>query len=896
MAASPGGAQPANPLIEARFFIPQPRAGSVPRRRLAQKLSAGTGTRLTLLSAPAGFGKSSLLAQWLEGEPDVAWLALTPAESEPSQFWRYFLAAVARIRPSATEAAASQLEATPAPDCIAISRTFVNALAVESRPFTLVLDDYHEVDGLEIGEGIAFLVDNLPPVMRLVIATRSDPPVALSRLRARGDICEIRVDDLRFTREEVGAFLSATMRLEVNDNGVASLESRTEGWPAGLQLAGLSLQGRDDLGAVIDSFGGDDRYIFDYLLDEVLAHQPPDVRQFLLYTSVLGRLNAGLCEAVSGCSGGQATLERLERDNLFVIPLDQKREWYRYHHLFAEVLQAAIGTAEPGRLSELHGRASAWYAAHGHSGEAIHHALAAGDIANAADLIETSWRAMDTSRHPATWLSWARQLPATELAARPVLNAGMAWALLSVGDLEQASMYLDAADAAAAEPAPVVADHAEFNVLTGVVASARAYLAQANGDARTTILHARRALDVLPVIDRLRRGSPSALLGIAAWAVGDLEAAEAALADGVAARSDDSRYALPASYVLGLIQVGRGELDQAQRTYQRAIAVHGEATGQQLPGLADLHVGLADVLYERNELDAAEVALATSKELGNPAAGPHWSYRWLTLAARLAAARGDTDGAFAMFDRAEEQYVRGPVPSVRPIGALRARLQLRHGNIQDAVAWVDRQTAGLDLLQPIEREFVDIVMAEIAVRRPGSRSGVPAITEKLEAIVSAASASSRIANLIEAGIVLAQAYDVAGDSARARQAVEDALTTGGQAGFIMPLVDGVQPLRSIIATLDPASPAAAYAATVLAEFGPGPFAPAASGAGLPEPLTPREIEVLGLVAGGMRNHEIAERLVISLATVKRHIANAYGKLGARNRVEAIDAARSLDIL
>ena len=428
------------PLLETKLYAPRPRRGLVARPRLSERLSRGVESKLTLVSAPAGFGKSTLVADWLASAPaaqrSAAWLSLDPADDQPAVFWAYLIAALQTVAPGVGANALALVQGPQAPPIEAVLAVLLNELSAVSNDIVLVLDDYHMVDTHEIRAGMAFLLEHLPPQLHLVITTRADPPLPLARLRARGELVEIRAADLRFTPDEADAYLNGMMGLDLAARDVAALEGRTEGWIAALQLAVLSIQGRDDIAGFIAGFAGDDRYIVDYLVEEVLQRQPERVRSFLLQTSILGRLNGPLCDAVTGHDGGKAMLEALDRGNLFLVSLDDRRQWYRYHQLFADVLRAHLLDERSGEVPDLHRRASEWYEANGDRPEAIRHALAAEDFDRAAGLIELAVPAMRQTRQEATVLGWLRALPSDVVQRRPVLSVHYAGTLLLGGELE----------------------------------------------------------------------------------------------------------------------------------------------------------------------------------------------------------------------------------------------------------------------------------------------------------------------------------------------------------------------------------------------------------------------------------------------------------------------------
>ena len=430
-------------LLETKFYVPRSRRGVVSRPRLSERLDRGAALKLLLVSAPAGFGKTTLLAEWLAAGPAAggggrlaAWLSLDRADNDPASFWAYVVAALRTVAAGVGEGALALLRAPRPPPVEVVLTGVLNDLGAVAADIVLVLDDYHVIDAPEVQDGMAFLLDHLPPGLHVVIAGRADPVLPLARLRARGELAEIRAAELRFTAEEAAAYLNEMMGLRLAAGDVAALEARTEGWIAALQLAALSMQGRADVGGFIAGFAGDDRYVVDYLAEEVLARQPGGVQAFLLRTSILGRLSGPLCEAVTGQGGGRAMLAALDRGNLFVVPLDDRRRWYRYHHLFADVLQARLLDEQPGEVPGLHRRASAWYEQNGEQPAAIGHALAAGDFERAADLVELAIPAMRRTRQETKLLGWLEALPDDVVRVRPVLSVTFAGALLITGELE----------------------------------------------------------------------------------------------------------------------------------------------------------------------------------------------------------------------------------------------------------------------------------------------------------------------------------------------------------------------------------------------------------------------------------------------------------------------------
>lgn len=907
------------PLLETRLFAPRWRPGLVSRPRLVARLRRGVEGRLTLVSAPAGFGKTTLLAEWLagvsaDGSP-AGWVSLDRGD-DPALFWDYVLTALQRARPGIGTGALALLRSAQPPPIEAVLTTLVNEIGTVQDDFALVLDDFHVVEAEPIHQAVAFLLDHLPPCLHLVIATRSDPPLPLGRLRVRGQLTELRAADLRFTPEEAAAFLNRRMGLGLSPSSVVALEKRTEGWIAGLQLAALSMQGREDVHGFVAAFSGDNRHVADYLVEEVLQRQPAAVRSFLLQTSILERLSGPLCDAVTGGEGGSAVLEKLERGNLFVVPLDDRRRWYRYHHLFADVLQARAREEEPGGVPTLHRRASAWYERSGSPADAIRHALAAGDLERAAALVEMAWPASEKSYRFATWLGWARELPDAIIRARPVLCMGYAWSLINTGELEAGEAWLRAVErwlGGAADPGGepvgaagemVVVDEARFLSLPIELATARTFLAQALGDTAGAVAHARRLRELVPEGDHLARGPEGALLGLAFWASGDLEAAVRTFSAAMASleRGGDSVSAVGGSFVLGDMQVARGRLREAAATYEQALARVAEQPGPEFPGVGELHLGLGELHLERGDLEAAERHLQTAAELRGQAEHPRNPCRGHAARARVHESRGDLDGALELLEEAERHHIRTPFPDVRPVSAMRARVLVRRGRLAEAVAWANERGLSAEDDPAYQREFEHLTLARVLLARHAAGGDDRSLQEAmglLQRLLPAAEGGDRTGSVIEILVLHALAHQAGGDTPRALTALERALSLAAPEGYRRIFVDEGEPLRRLLRHSAASGAAGDYARRLLAAF-EAPIRPFPSArpavAALPQPLTPRELEILRLVAAGMRTREIAARLFISPSTVKRHVANLYGKLDVGHRTAVVARANELGLL
>ena len=627
------------PLLAMKLHAPRRRPGVVQRQRLSNRLAAAKATSVTLVSAPAGFGKSTLLAEWFcDGDGDgsvTPWLSLDAGDNDPAVFWSYAIAAIRRAAPQIGASALASLQALqPLTNVVA---ALLNDLYDLADPVVVVFDDYHVIDSPDIHESVAYLIDHAPPTFHLVLASRSDPPIPLARLRARGQLLEIRAADLRFTHDEATSYLNDTMGLSLDAGDVDSLGARTEGWIAALQLAALSLQGRDDVDRFIENFTGDDRFVVDYLVEEVLDRQPETIRSFLLQTAVLDRLTGGLCDAVTGGTHGRATLEQLDRSNLFLVALDDRRHWYRYHHLFADVLRARLTDEDPGLIDELHRRASDWYSVNGEPAAAIEHAMAGHHVDDAARLIELAAPSMRQSRQEGTLRRWLEALPDEVFADRPVLAIALVGARMATGDSTDVEPLLELIESTLARtaPPPIVFDIEMFDRLPAQVLVQRAGLALLGGDLDGTVAHASRAFALVPPTDHFRRGAATALLALAHWTAGDLDLAvnryTEAIGEFIAAEHLPDM--LGCSLALADIQIALGRLSDAKRTFESGLRWTTEHPG--LRGAADMHAGLSEVLIERNDLDAAARHLETSNDLGESAGLPQHAYRWRVVMARL---------------------------------------------------------------------------------------------------------------------------------------------------------------------------------------------------------------------------------------------------------------------
>jgi LuxR family transcriptional regulator, maltose regulon positive regulatory protein len=903
------------PILATKLYIVPPRPKAVLRDRLVARLDEGlaSGCKLTLISAPAGFGKTALVSEWIAGcERPAAWLSLDIEDSDPVRFLTYLVAALQTVSASLGAGVLQVIQSPQPPSMEAILTILLNEVAVIPEEFVLILDDYHVVASSAVDRALTFLLEHLPPQLHLVIATREDPQLPLARLRARGQLTELRAKDLRFTPVEAAEFLNRVMGLNLLPDETSALENRTEGWIAGLQLAALALQGaasvraHQDSADFIRSFSGSHRFVLDYLVEEVLHQQPESVQTFLLETSILDRMCGSLCDAVlrgeaggrsSPAGSGHETLKALEDANLFLVPLDNERHWYRYHHLFADLLRQRLNQSiasstgeESAGVAELHRRASAWYEENGLELEAFQHAVAAHDVDHATQLVEGKGMPLLFRGAVIPVLNWLSSLPAAQLDARPTLWVMYASALLFVGQLADVEQKLLAAEAALQGVVP----DAKTRDLVGHIASIRATVAVTQHQAETILAQSHRALEYLHPGNLPVRTATQWTLGYAYHLRGDRVAAQQAYRQALMSSEAIGHFIIMLMATLGLgnLQEVDTQLDLAAQNYRRALQLAGEPP---LPVACGAHLGLARLCYEWNDLAAAEQHAQQSVHLAQQLPSTDRLVVCEVFLARLKLAQGDATGAIALLAKAGlTASQQGFVERMPEIAAVHAWALLHQGNL----------AAASELVQPYD---LPVSQARIYL----AHGDAPNALALLEPLRRQMEAKGWHDERIRVTALLAVACQASGETQQAMELLDETLTLAAPGGFVRLFVDeGTAMERLLFAMAERRGPSD-YIAKLLAacvgevqkgkdqpEFGTN--APSSllitQRVSAVDPLSERELEVLRLIAKGLSNRDIGERLFLALDTVKGHNRKIFDKLEVQRRTEAVERARTLGLL
>lgn len=892
-------------LLATKLFIPRPRKNLVFRPRLMEYLNAGLEKKLTLIAAPAGFGKTTLMSEWIPKSPRcVAWLSLDNNDNDPTRFWAYFIRSLQGLRKELGEGAFSLLESPQAPPITSILTALVNDLAAFPDAFSLVLDDYHVIESQPIHDALAFLIENQPANMHLVITTRMDPPLPLARLRARDQLTELRANDLRFTADEAASFLRDVMRLNLSTDDIAALEARTEGWIAGLQIAALSMQGREDIPGFIHAFSGSHRHILGYLADEALSRRPKGTLNFLLQTSILDRLCGSLCDAITGESGGQAILENLEHANLFIAPLDDEGRWYRYHHLFAEVLRARLQQSQPKLIRDLHRRACSWFEQNNLMDEAVHHAIAGNEPSQAARLVEqllsTKWQTGEIK----TLQNWLTAIPRTFWQIYPRLWLIQAWVAMTVGDFVEGDSNLTAAEDAL--------DSLELSMgsaqpLRAEVGAFRASYASLTNDPRAIEL-AKQALNELPE-DYWMRGMLVVFLAAAYYSAGDLDTALDILAEAPGSNPSDRGMQPHRIHLLafsGTVYYAKGRLKDSLPLFTRALEL-AQPGGIPMPFVGTLlaYMSIAPVLYEQNKFEEAGKLLTRCLEMSIEFGSAEVEIYTLSLLAQVCLAMEDLPAAMKRFDQIDALLLKHSFSQgiMAFVEYRRFLLYLKQGNVSAATKWVEAHSEDLGPLNP--HAFHKIAYFQLLIAK--GQYGLA--KDQLTALTREAQETGQGNWLVKTLVLEVLVYEGLGQHKEALDLLERVLILTEPEGYVHSVIDEGEPMRLLL--LDYQSilkkklgdgddseslRLLAYTDKLLAAFSPPVPSGKPESVGMLEPLSERELDILRLIATGRSNQEIAEILVIAVSTVKSHINNLYGKLGTNRRTEALAIAREKGLL
>jgi len=889
------------PILTTKLFIPPIRPQSVARPRLFERLHQSLHAKLILISAPAGFGKSILLSQWLhEQSLPVAWLSLDENDNTTTGFLTYMITALQTVDANIGQDVLAQLQAQANASHHALT-SLINALAQLPQEMILVLDDYHAVDSPEIDEVIAFLLEYLPPQLHLVIATREDPQIPLARLRARQELAEIRVADLRFTAEESANFLNKMMNLSLSEADILALEKRTEGWIAGLQLAALSLRGRDDTAEFIEAFTGSHRFILDYLIEEVLQHQPDELRQFLLHIAILDRFNAELCDTVLESQDSQDKLRHLERGNIFLIALDEHHNWYRFHHLFADALRTYLRQEDKETLSGLHLRASRWFADQNFTPEAIHHALQAEAYDYAADLIELIFPVMDEVYQLRTWIRWHNALPKTIVDKRPILNIGHAWSLLGRGFPDEAEEQLRRAEAwfAQSDDATsemVVLDLNFFESLPATISSARAYGALTMGDPENGLKYAEEAFNRAPSREHSGYRQGLALTSISHWMQGNVEEALSYLTQ-FRSNSQVIDYedeALSTIFLIAELELIRGNLQTAVRRYEEWMP---RIVERDILGAPDVYTGLARLYCEKHELDKTTQHLKTAMK-DDYLSLPNWESRQAMAYAMLDEARGDIDSALAYLDEAESQLTPAPLPIIPSIMAQRARLWLMQGDLERVQEWARDQQFAINDDIAFAQTYDYLIFARfLSIQAQTKHTLIDDALQLLQRLQDDAQTRAHNGILLDIHITLAYVHQLHSNTTKALEYLTSALTLGEREVFVYRFVREGDWMYTLLQIVNRQQVTPRYTQRILNAFAtPQAETESSAQTELIDALSEREIEVLHWLRTDMSGPEISDKLMVSLNTFRTHTKNIYSKLAVGNRRAAVRRAEELSLL
>ncbi|MBN1875074.1 MAG: hypothetical protein JXA33_12650 [Anaerolineae bacterium] len=897
------------PLLATKFHTPTPyldpvaalRAGLVPRPRLVERLDEGLclGRKLTLISAPPGFGKTTLVSSWIAAfqhpqstiHNQVAWLSLDEADNDPARFFVYLIAALQLLDENAGQAAQTLLGAPQLPPVASLLTLLIRDIA-DFPPFVFVLDDYHLIHTALIHDAIEFLINYQPPQMHLCLVTRTDPPLSLPRLRVRGQMTEIRADDLRFTIEEAAAFLKRALGLTLDANKVTALEARTEGWIAGLQLAALSLRGREDVAGFIDAFSGSNRHVIDYLAAEVLAQQPDELRDFLCQTSILDQLTTSLCQAVTGKENSAALLRQLQQANLFLTPLDQHGEWYCYHRLFADFLRTELA---PQHRATLHLKAARWHEENRLLPQAVEHALASGDVGESARLIAQVGDWALSKCMIATVLGWLDALPDEIVRANGELASHKAWALFVTGRIEEASSYVRSVEACLRE---------DSNPLDrGQLLSLQCNMAEPPEVVRL----ARKALDLIGTADPFSRGITLFMLGDAQDKIGDVAGAIETFQEtlDLGKQSGEQLSTIVAAGHLAISLNSQGQRHQALAVCHNAIEQYVDTRGRPFPQAGLVYVEYGILEYEANNLPQARLYLQRGLELGQQSATVPVVLYAMEGLAQLEFAMGESETALSTIREAHRLASRSVKYAWRDETlALETVLEMRRGNLLAAEHWA--ASANLSVAESADSihryEYQAYAHLLLAQNHPQEAQAILANLER------SARRDGRQRDLITIHILQSLAERQLGHKSGALDYLGQALRLAMPEDYVRAFLDEDPVVAELLVEAKHIAPRfvdkllAAFSVWEYERMGEilphphTPIPPHSDTPGLIDPLSERELEVLHLLATDLSAPEIAERLIVAASTVRSHIKHIYEKLNTHSRYEAVERAKALGFL